>query len=294
MKWFLKKANGGDVLVLRASGSDGYNDYMYSKLGISINSVETIVFNDASASKDEYIHNKIQKAEAIWIAGGNQWNYISYWRNTKINSLINKGIKDRNIAIGGTSAGMAIMGGFYFSAQYGTVTSSTALSNPYDKTVTVDSTRFLNNNILSNTITDTHYDNRNRKGRHTTFLARILVDYGIKAKGIACDETISVCIQNNGQAIVYGDYPKSENKAYFIQTNGTFNDLLPKTCAENSLLDWNIGAETLKVYAVYGTMDGVNTFNLTDWKTGHGGLWEQWHIDNGLLKIIKEQKYKQH
>ena len=30
MKWFLSRANGGDVLVLRASGSDGYNKYMYS------------------------------------------------------------------------------------------------------------------------------------------------------------------------------------------------------------------------------------------------------------------------
>jgi hypothetical protein len=34
MKWFLQSANGGDVLVLRASGSNGYNNYLYSQLGI--------------------------------------------------------------------------------------------------------------------------------------------------------------------------------------------------------------------------------------------------------------------
>jgi hypothetical protein len=28
MKWFLQRANGGDVLVLRASGSNGYNDLL--------------------------------------------------------------------------------------------------------------------------------------------------------------------------------------------------------------------------------------------------------------------------
>jgi hypothetical protein len=28
MKWFLNKANGGDVLVIRASGSNGYNSYI--------------------------------------------------------------------------------------------------------------------------------------------------------------------------------------------------------------------------------------------------------------------------
>ena len=37
MKWFLEQANGGDVLILRTSGSDGYNQYFYSQLGISVN-----------------------------------------------------------------------------------------------------------------------------------------------------------------------------------------------------------------------------------------------------------------
>jgi len=45
MIWFLEKANGGDILVIRASGSNGYNDYFYLELGVEVNSVETIVFN---------------------------------------------------------------------------------------------------------------------------------------------------------------------------------------------------------------------------------------------------------
>jgi len=107
----MHKANRGDVLVLRASGSDGYNNYMYSGLGISVNSVETIVFNNSSASSEAYIHQKIQQAEAIWFAGGDQWDYVSYWRNSPIDSLINVALANRNIVIGGTSAGMAIQGG---------------------------------------------------------------------------------------------------------------------------------------------------------------------------------------
>jgi len=84
MKWFLQRANGGDIIILRTSGSDGYNAYFYATLGITVNSVETIVCNNASASSDTYILQKIQQAEAIWFAGGNQWNYISYWRNTPV------------------------------------------------------------------------------------------------------------------------------------------------------------------------------------------------------------------
>ena len=32
MKWFLEKANGGDIIVIRTSESDGYNDYFFSEL----------------------------------------------------------------------------------------------------------------------------------------------------------------------------------------------------------------------------------------------------------------------
>ena len=88
MKWFLKRANGGDILVLRTSGSNGYNDYLYSELGVSVNSVETIVCHNAAASNEPYILQKIQQAEAIWFAGGDQWTYINYWRNTPINKLL--------------------------------------------------------------------------------------------------------------------------------------------------------------------------------------------------------------
>jgi cyanophycinase-like exopeptidase len=110
MRWFLQRADGGDVLVLRASGSDGYNDYLFEELGIPVNSVESIVFKGAEAAEDPYIHQKIKQAEAIWLAGGNQWNYVNYWRNTAIGRLINEGIRDRKIVIGGTSAGWRFWG----------------------------------------------------------------------------------------------------------------------------------------------------------------------------------------
>ena len=194
MRWFLERANGGDVLVIRTSGSDGYNDYLFNQLGIPVNSVETIVFNNPSAVNESYIHQKIQGAEAIWIAGGDQWNYISYWRDTAIDSLINDGILNRNMAIGGTSAGMAILGGHYFSAQYGTVTSASALSNPFDSDITVDNTPFIDLPILQDVVTDTHYDDPDRKGRHVVFMSRMLNDHGVVAKGIACDEYTAVCI----------------------------------------------------------------------------------------------------
>jgi cyanophycinase-like exopeptidase len=278
MRWFLDKANGGDILVIRASGSDGYNLYMYSQLGATVNSVETIVFNNGSASNESYIHTKIAQAEAIWIAGGDQWNYVSYWRNTKIDTLLNDAINVRKIPVGGTSAGMAIMGKYYFTAENGTVTSSVAMANPYNSIVATSSTPFLSNVILNDVITDTHFDNPDRKGRLMAFIARAIKDDNFKLKGIACDEYTAVCIEPNGLAKVYGNYPTDDDNAYFIQPNCELSTDVPEQCIANSSLIWNYNGKAAKVYKVKGTMSGTNTFNLLDWRTGSGGNWETWGV----------------
>ena len=283
MKWFLQQADGGDVLVLRATGSNGYNDYMLNQLGVGINSVETIVCNNANASQEAYLQQKINQAEAIWFAGGDQWTYISYWRNTPVDSLVNKAIAERNVVVGGTSAGMAIMGKYYFSAQNGTITSAQALTNPYNSLVTVSDEPFLVNQHLFNVITDTHYDSPDRKGRHVTFLSRILQDYQAVGKGIACDEYTAVCIDTLGLCKIYGDYPTYDEDVYFIQPNCELPDLMPETCVTATPLTWNRSGQALKVYHAKGTPFGTQTFDLNDWTTGTGGVWEYWYVENGVL-----------
>jgi cyanophycinase-like exopeptidase len=281
MKWFLQRANGGDILVLRTTGSNGYNSYLYSGLGVTVNSVETIVCNNALASSDPYVIQKIQQAEAIWFAGGNQWTYINYWRNSPVDSAINQAIQQKNIVIGGTSAGMAIQGKYYFSSQNGTVTSGTALTNPFNTLVTVDSSAFINNNFLDNIITDTHFDNPDRKGRLVTFLARIHTDYGVYANAIACDEYTAVCIDTNGIARVFGGHPTYDDNAYFIQSNCELTIQSPENCSSGNPLTWNLGGQALKTYQIKGDNTGSKTFNLNTWQTGTGGTWYNWYVSNG-------------
>ncbi|MCW5899095.1 MAG: cyanophycinase [Flavobacteriales bacterium] len=285
MKWFLQRANGGDVLVLRASGGNGYNSYFYSELGVTINRVETIVFNNASASSEAYIHQRIQEAEAIWFAGGNQWNYVNYWRDTPIATLINEAIAQRNIVVGGTSAGMAILGGGYYTAQAGSVTSATALTNPYHPWVTVDIAPFLEVPFMSEVVTDTHYDNPDRRGRHMVFLARMFADHGIDAKGIACDEYTAVCVSPDGVGRVFGEFPTYQDFAYFLQINCEEPDG-PETIASGTPLTWDRGGQGVKVYKVPGTMDGSNTFDLNDWRTGSGGTWRHFRAINGVFSEL--------
>lgn len=285
MVWFLRRGNGGDVLVLRASGSNGYNEYFFSELDAPVNSVETIRFNNAAAADDPYIHDRIAKAEAIWFAGGDQWNYVNYWRGTAIDSLINVAITQRNIVIGGTSAGMAILGGVYFSAQNGTVTTASALQNPYGPTMTVDNTPFLQIPFLNEVVTDSHYDSPDRRGRHMAFMARAITDNGINAKGLACNEYTAVCVTPDGQARVFGEWPQYPEYAYFLQVNCEQPEG-PEVCQPGVPLTWNRSGQAVKAYKVPGTMTGSNSFDLNTWLTGSGGAWEDWSVQQGVFSAV--------
>jgi cyanophycinase-like exopeptidase len=284
MVWFLEHSGGGDIVVLRASGSNGYNDYMYSQLGVNVNSVQTIVCNNALASNDAYVIHQLMNAEALWFAGGDQWDYVSYWNNTPIDTAINYLINVKKIPVGGTSAGMAILGSIVNTAQNGSATSAGTLANPYVSNVTLLKDDFIFSPWLNNVITDTHYDNPDRRGRHVGFLARILQDYSLPTVyGIACNEYVSVCIDTNGLAKVYGDYPNYQEFAYFLQANCVMPNS-PENCVAAEPLTWNRNAQAVKAYKVPGTNSGVNTFQLSNWNSGSGGSWQDWYVTNGTLQ----------
>lgn len=66
-RWFIRKAGGGDIVVLRASGADGYNNDLFTKLG-GVDSVETILFHRRAASEDPRVLEIIRAADGIWLA----------------------------------------------------------------------------------------------------------------------------------------------------------------------------------------------------------------------------------
>ncbi|GAB5562949.1 MAG: hypothetical protein Wins2KO_00120 [Winogradskyella sp.] len=203
MAWFLNKANGGDVVVLRASGSDGYNNYFYSQLGVTINSVRTFVITSQAGATNPYVLDKVNNAEAIWFAGGDQFDYVTFFKDNAMEDALNNFVNVKGGVIGGTSAGMAILGHAYFSAENGTVTNAQALSNPYHNRMTLGYNDFLDISFLEHAITDTHYDDPDRRARHTTFLARYATDNSSRAFGIACNEYTAVCVDQDGKAKVY-------------------------------------------------------------------------------------------
>ncbi len=269
MQWLLTQANGGDVIVLRASGSNGYNDYFFKELGVKINSCETILINNRTIAQNFDVARKIRNAEAVFIAGGNQADYVNFWKDTPVEDALNYLTKDKKVSIGGTSAGCAILGSHYFSALKETIRSEEALVNPYNNNITIGANDFLQIPTLQNIITDTHYDNPDRKGRHTVFLARLLKDFNIsQARGIGVEEQAAVLIANNQAAVV------GINKAYFIKPTTK-----PEVCENNTPLTWEKGIEVVEIQ---GTNSPKFVLQLSTWQTTEGSQ-KTIKIKNGVL-----------
>lgn len=273
MRWMITKAGGGDILVLRATGTNGYNAYLFGLQ--TCNSVETLLINSRTLANDPQVEAKIRAAEAVFITGGNQADYVNFWKDTKVEDALNYLRNTKGCVIGGTSAGNAIQGRHYYSALRGSVTSAAALANPYNADMTLGANDFLNNPYLSNLITDTHFDNPDRRGRLITFMARMSKDFGIVPSGVGVDEATAVCVEANGTSKVFGT-----GTAFFLRQNGSG----PERCVSGSSLDWFRNRQAIRVYKVDGTPNGTNTFNFSSW-TGTGGTSQFYFIDRGVLGI---------
>jgi cyanophycinase len=274
-KWMISKSGGGDFVVIRFDNSTGYNSYIY-KMG-GVNSVETVTIANRADANNSLNVDKIKLAEALFIAGGDQANYVNFWKNTLVEDAIND-LVSNGVPIGGTSAGCAILGSSYFSALNGTVTSDQAMANPYNSLITLGHDDFITIPYLQNTITDQHYTQRGREGRLVTFMARMRTDENKNPFGVAVDEQTAVCIDENGIAKVYGI-----NNAFFL--NGATSG--PEVCTNGQPLTWNSNMQAVKVYRITGSKTGNGFFNLTDfnYSTALGGILMYYNVSNGIFSL---------
>lgn len=233
LQWMIDQVRGCtncaaklDVVILRSSGADGYNDYIFSMKGVD--SVETLVITTRKDADRKDVVATVRNAEIIFFAGGDQCDYVSNFKNTKVEKAVEE-VHSRGGGIGGTSAGLAILGDFVFSACSGTALSKEVLSDPYDRTVRFTYDFFLLPN-MEKTMTDQHFVARERMGRLMVFLARQIQDgKASSALGIAVNEKTSLIVDKNGLARVMGDGP-----AYFVLA-----DHMPEKCVKKQPLTFS-------------------------------------------------------
>jgi cyanophycinase len=225
-RWMGDKSTGGDFLVLRASGTGAYNSYIDGLA--SFDSVTTLIMSRRSAAFDEDVLQLIRDADAVFLAGGDQADYVRLWADTDLeDELLSRA---GSIPIGGTSAGLAVLGETDFAALNGSVTSAEALSDPYGRRISLDST-FLALPGLDNVITDSHFVTRDRMGRLVTFLARTLADGGnlnggaaAPMLGIGINEQTALLVEPSGSARVVSNLPTDpDSNVYLVRTSATLS-----------------------------------------------------------------------
>jgi len=230
LQWIIDQVRGCtscstkvDVVILRVTGSNGYNDYIYAMNGVD--SVETLVITKLADANTTAVETTIKNAEVVFYAGGDQCDYTTLFKGTKVETAT-EFVYAKGGGVGGTSAGLAILGDFTYNACSGSITSAQALANPYHNyaTFTYDFFHWAN---LQGTITDSHFVTRDRMGRLLAFLARQIKDgKTANALGVAVNEVTSVVVDRNGMATVLGDGP-----AYFVLA-----DHMPEVCLSGSPL----------------------------------------------------------
>lgn len=306
-RWMIQRAGittatGGRLVVIRATGDGAYNPYIYysnkkksnaSKdivdgwvggASLGLTSVETLVIPSTAAADDPVVNSIVARANAVWIAGGDQADYIKYWKGRKLETTLNALMK-KNVPIGGTSAGLAVLGGFDFTALNGTVTSAQALTDPYNQLMTFDPSPlsttvggFISPPALVNTILDSHFDSRDRMGRLISFMSRLIGPYsgagtqqygcagGVlgnsTARGIGIGVETALLVQRNPDSTYTGQRvtnisTTTDSAVYFVNvTQG------PTVCAAGKPLDVPTSSIAVRKLDTSGT-----TINLTDWSS---------------------------
>jgi cyanophycinase len=251
-QWMCQRSGNGDFLVIRATGTDAYNPYI-QQLCPNENSVATLIIPNRDAANDPEVASIIQHAEGLFIAGGDQADYINFWQGTPVQNAV-QNLINQGVPVGGTSAGMNVLTQFvYVGAGNKTVTSAIALADPYNKYIAFGE-NFVGIPALQGLIDDPHFVTRDRMGRDLAFMCRVYSNGWSRApRDVDIDEQTALLVETNGDVTLVGN-----SNAYFLKAPGA-----PQVCTPGTPL-------TYQNIAVYRITPAVGTFNVSTW-IGTGG-----------------------
>jgi cyanophycinase len=255
-QWMCGLSGNGDFLIVRAAGTDAYNPYV-RELCPNGNSVATLIIPSIAAANDPFVSSTIASAEALWIAGGDQSNYVKYWTGTPVQAAINAFVA-RGAPIGGTSAGLNVLTQFIYSAMGSQgVDSSQALADPYNKYLTL-SRDFVSLPVLQGVIGDPHFAARDRMGRELAFLCRIAAEgWSPTPRAVAVDERTALLIDARDKPSVVGT-----GNVYFIQARSPAEACQPATPLTYRNVD---------VYRISASAGG---FDMRKWQGSNGSAYQ--------------------
>ncbi len=198
-QWFVNQADSGIIVNIDVDeASDWYSGY-FESLGADSDS-RALQIASESAANDSAVYNVLVEASGIFMEGGDQWDYVSTWKNSLVADAIKKVYAEGGV-IGGTSAGLAVLGSVYFDAKFGSSYPNQAAENCRHPDIHLDNNLF---DLMPGVLTDSHFHPRGRIGRLIPMMAKWKIDTGEFLTGIGVDDKTAFCIAPNNQGTVYG------------------------------------------------------------------------------------------
>jgi len=196
--WMAEKADHGHALVIGTAASGSAAVEAFRRAGAASAGYRRILSVDADSAA---VYAAITAADIVWILGGDQWEYIAAWNDTRTETAIRE-VYERGGVVGGTSAGLHVLGEIIYDARYGSLSPREALRDPFhpDISFTED---FLS--LLPGVLLDSHFTERGRLGRLAVMLARLRYDKTGDVLAIGVDDRTALCVDPDLTAVVRGE-----------------------------------------------------------------------------------------
>jgi cyanophycinase len=144
---------------------------------------------------------KLASTHVVWMVGGDQSRYVESWNDTPVEAHMER-LWLEGGAIGGSSAGCAVLGRWVYDASVGSLDEQEALANGAHEELTLRDD-FLA--LVPGVLFDTHFTERGRLARLATMFTHLAArDETLLAIGMD-DRTALLVDAVNGRAEVIGD-----------------------------------------------------------------------------------------
>lgn len=219
--WIVQKADSGKIIIIDVADATAWLPNYFMSLGADTAYNKTI--SSISIANHQSTYDELIAAKAIFIRGGDQWDYIRLWKGTKTDSAINYVFQNGGV-IAGTSAGAAVLGDVDFSAKNGSAYPDDALLNPFYNRMQFED-NFLK--LIPNVLFDTHFIERGRHGRLIAMLYNQHFNTGRNLIGVGIDDRTAICISSGGIGEVMGSgavtiFYKDDLTKYSVVTSGKY------------------------------------------------------------------------
>ncbi len=266
--WIVQKADSGKIIILSVNDETNWIPDYFLSLGASSAYNKKIDSRELADSQSTY--DELISANAVFIKGGDQYNYISKWKDTKTEDAIRYVFNNGGV-ISGTSAGAMVLGDVVFTAKHGSGNLLAYITNPFNNNIDLDDD-FLG--LVPDVLIDSHFTERARFARLIPMIYNYSKLNGKNLMGIGIDDRTAIVIDKNGIGEVMGSgavaiFQKDNRTIYSNYESGNYT--IENLKCDQLIAGWKFNFNSRTISFIPQTAKEVDTSRI--YKTPKTNLW---------------------